>query len=195
MFKEYIKPAALEQLAKQLTKAKTALGMQQQQEPTEGECGDAEAEGMQGREPTAQTAAAQDPSSTTQRAAAAAASATAGAHVTLQQQPAPTPLPSEPTTAAAAAPVAAAAAPLGAHGLPGPAFVTSGATVRDLIAAERQLLWLYNHKLQPSMADLKAFRAAMEVLPGLPADDVRLDVFWKDYDVSCKRGGRLGAVS
>jgi hypothetical protein len=56
----------------------------------------------------------------------------------------------------------------------------------DLIAAQRQLLWLYDQKLQPepSLAEKVGFRSCMRTLSRLPAGDIRLAKFWADYDVS-----------
>jgi hypothetical protein len=61
---------------------------------------------------------------------------------------------------------------------------SAAASEHGLIAAQRQLLWLYTHKLQPSLDDKLGFRSSMQLLAGLAADDIRLARFWADYDVS-----------
>jgi hypothetical protein len=39
------------------------------------------------------------------------------------------------------------------------------------------------------MDELRAFRAAMTTLQELPADDIRLDMFWEEHDVRSQIGG------
>jgi hypothetical protein len=73
-------------------------------------------------------------------------------------------------TAAAATPDASLAAAVDAE--------------RNLLAAQRQLLALYAHKLSPSLSEKLALRSTLQMLAGLPPGDIRLDRFWADNDVS-----------
>jgi hypothetical protein len=61
------------------------------------------------------------------------------------------------------------------------------APVRNLLAAQRQLLLLYADKLSPSLSEKLALRSTLQMLAGLPPGDIRLDMFWTDYDVSVQQ--------
>jgi hypothetical protein len=58
------------------------------------------------------------------------------------------------------------------------------APVRNLLAAQRQLLRLYADKLSPSLSEKLALRSTLQMLAGLPSGDIRLDMFFADHDVS-----------
>jgi hypothetical protein len=75
----------------------------------------------------------------------------------------------------------------GASAQPAPAAAgpqLADASVRNLLAVQRQLLALYAHKLSPSLAEKLALRSTLQMLAGLPPGDIRLGMFWTDYDVS-----------
>lgn len=56
------------------------------------------------------------------------------------------------------------------------------APVRNLLAAQRQLLRLDADKLSPSLSEKLALRSTLQMLAGLPPGDIRLDMFFADYD-------------
>jgi hypothetical protein len=168
-----LSPDELQQVQDRVAAAKAALGQ-------------AAVSKVKGRTaPAAQDSDEQQGPGTAERSAPAAAAGRVKRARTAALQ-----VPAEASPAAAPAQVSTPATPAPAgQAVPGmPAAPATLAAVlsceRDLLAAQRQLLWLYSHKLTPSLSAKVTLRSTMQMLAGLPPGDIRLDRFWADYDVS-----------
>jgi hypothetical protein len=181
-----LSPDELQQVQDRFAAAKGALG-QAAASKTKGRASSA-----------AQDSEEQQGPGTAARSAPAAASA---AGRTRRARTAVLQVPSEAAPAAAPAQVSTPVTPAAASQAVVPVTPAVPATFaavlsfeRDLLAAQRQLLWLYSHKLTPGLSAKVALRSRMQMLAGLTPGDIRLDRFWADYDVSVHGAQALGAL-